>query len=83
MTKVQFDFVIDFSLSSRGSYGLHQYFWKSLFTVDGTTAQYPLMFRISNGHQSSYCSVREFSAPSGNCYIPRWVFVHPLVLFCR
>ncbi|CBK20714.2 uncharacterized protein [Blastocystis hominis] len=41
--------------------------------INGTTAQYPLMFRISNGSQSSYCGVKEFSAPERNCYVPRWI----------
>ena len=48
---------------------------KKCIFVDATNAQYPLMFRISNGHQSSYCGVKEFSAPNGVCYIPRWVLL--------
>ena len=41
--------------------------------ISNTTAQYPLMFRITNGHQSSYCGVKEFSAPDRVCYLPRWI----------
>ena len=41
--------------------------------INGTMAQYPLMFKLSFDKQCTYCSVKEFSASPGMCYIPRWM----------
>ena len=40
-----------------------------------TPAQYPLMFKFIFNKNATYCSVKEFSAERGTCYIPRWVFL--------
>ena len=51
--------------------------WKFFFLnyVDGTRAQYPLMFKLSFGKNATFCGVKEFSAARGMCYIPRWVIL--------
>lgn len=37
--------------------------------------EYPMMFRITNNAQNrtTHCSVLEFTAEEGRCYIPHWV----------
>lgn len=41
--------------------------------------QYPMMFNIRNADESlaraTHCSVLEFTAEEGRCYIPHWVRV--------
>lgn len=49
--------------------------------VDGTRARYPLMFKLIFEMNSTYCSVKEFSAERGTCYIPRWVWVIRSIYF--
>ncbi|KNB42020.1 ubiquitin fusion degradation protein [Blastocystis sp. subtype 4] len=45
----------------------------AIMRINGTRAKFPLMFKIIHEMNSTYCSVKEFSAERGMCYVPRWI----------
>lgn len=39
------------------------------------TVQNPMKFRITTEKYTTYCSVEEFTANTGTCFMPQWVFL--------